>query len=81
MTAPTLLECDRCGFRVNLDGASDAGRTRLSALHAEHVARCAGALPLTVSRRIARAVRSERFLRGQDAAERLELTMRKEAGA
>jgi hypothetical protein len=63
-----IRECTRCGFRVNLEGASPAGRERLTTLFEEHAAECP-TLPSSATRReLKREVRKARFLYGESAA-------------
>lgn len=40
MVANELLQCPRCGFRVNLEGATEKGRAKLQGIFDQHVADC-----------------------------------------
>ncbi len=60
--------CSRCGFTINTAGASPKGLEKLRGLLYEHLALCP-TLPTSGQRReLKRAVRSARFLYGEDAA-------------
>ena len=60
--------CARCGFTVNLAGASPKGRDRLRDLINEHLADCPTRPTAGQRRELKRAVRSARFLYGEGAA-------------